>query len=142
MQKNLTKQQKKFCEYYIKMENPCKAAIKAGYKYSTARTGSYKWLKKEDFQNYIKKLKKEPYSFEKYINELNEATDIAFKTNNPVIAMKIIEIKGQIFGFDKFIDTNNNKNAEEIKKTNLLEDISKYAKVLDKIEQQRKRSSS
>ena len=140
----LNKRQKDFCKYYIELENIRKAAEKAGYSKFTAKTRPYEWLKKPEILDYINKLKKQTYSLEKYIEDLNEATKIAFETKNPVTAIKIIELKGKAFGFDKFTKTDNNGYLKETVKTDLLEekDVSRYEELLDKLEQKRQQKNS
>ena len=140
----LNKMQKDFCKYYVEFGNARKAARKAGYKESTVRSDSYKWTEREDYQYYIDKLEKQTYSLEKYIEDLNEATKIAFETKNPVTAIKIIELKGKAFGFDKFTKTDNNGYLKETVKTDLLEekDVSRYEELLDKLEQKRQQKNS
>ena len=57
--KFLTTKEKLFCEFYISYQNLTEAAIKAGYKKSSAQKKARKLIGKPEIQNEIKKLKKE-----------------------------------------------------------------------------------
>lgn len=53
---NLTRKQKKFCEYYIQSGNAADAARKAGYSEKTARNIGQENLTKPDIQAYIHEI--------------------------------------------------------------------------------------
>ena len=55
----MTERQKKFCDYYIKLGDATKAAIKAGYSKKTAYSIGSENLRKPEIAEYIAKRQKE-----------------------------------------------------------------------------------
>lgn len=132
MAKYLTKRQKAFCKYFIQMKDPYDAAIKAGYKISTAKSHSYGWLKDPYIQKYIKDLEK--YNFNAYIQELDRVIELAFAAQNPATLIKAIEAKGKAFGFDKLTISDLGENPDNLIKEDLFKKIQEKADVFEKLE--------
>lgn len=136
MAKYLTHRQKAFCRHFLKLNDAYDAAIKAGYKHSTAKQLSFKWVEDPYFKKYMEILQKQPnYSFDAYIMELDKAMELAFKANNPAVMIKIIEAKGKAFGFNNLSITDITSNANNVIKKDLFEKIQEKADVFEKFKQ-------
>ncbi len=136
MAKYLTKRQKLFCKYFMHLSDPYEAAIKAGYAETTARCRANSWLKNPYFQKHLGELQqKENYSINAYINELDKAIELAYKSQNPATLIKAIEAKGKAFGFDKLTISDLKNNTGNFIKEDIFDKIREKADVFKKFEQ-------
>ena len=136
MAKQLRKQQEEFCKNFVQSGDAFEAAIKAGYKETTARVQTKKWLETPKFIDYIEKLrKKERYSLDAYIQELDKAMELAYKVKNPAILIKVIEAKGKAFGFDKLSIPDLEEESQNCSTEDLFDKIQEKANVFKKFEQ-------
>jgi phage terminase small subunit len=136
MVKKLRRRQKEFCKNFVQSGNAFEAAVKAGYAETTARCRVKNWLEDPDIINYLEKLrKKEKYSLEAYIQELDKVMELAYKTRNTAILIKVIEAKGKVFGFDKLTISDKEEAGEDSVIEDLFDKIEERADVFRKFGQ-------
>ncbi len=133
MARYLTKKQKTFCKYYILINDHYEAAIKAGYKESTAKYTVSKWLRDPYIKKYIKDLKKRDYSVHEYLQE--RLTEIAINSDSLNTLIKAVEAKEKVFNYDKPCISDSKKGSGKLTQKDLFQRIQEKADVFEKLEQ-------
>jgi phage terminase small subunit len=115
MKIKITKEQRKFCKYYYKLQKEGKprpelAAILAGYPEEAAEEAGQDLLQKEEIRQYLAWLKQcDVYTLKDYYNDINllqknltcEITpDDAGYIINPALFLKAIQMKAKLFNLD------------------------------------------
>lgn len=104
MAERLKAKEERFCEEYIIDYKPADAAIRAGYKESSARTQAWRMLKKEAVAARVRELQEEYNRLHcfaeksRFIGEAWKAYEKAKENNDGRIAIKCLELIGKTNG--------------------------------------------
>lgn len=105
MAEKLKAKEERFCQEYIIDYNPAEAAIRAGYKETSARTQAWRMLKKETISARVRELQEEYNKLHcfaeksRFIGETWKTYKKATEEENGKIAVKCLELIGKTNGF-------------------------------------------
>lgn len=105
MAEKLKAKEERFCQEYIIDYKPTEAAIRAGYKETSARTQAWRMLKKETISARVRELQEEYNKLHcfseksRFIGETWKTYKKATEEENGKIAVKCLELIGKTNGF-------------------------------------------
>lgn len=105
MAEKLKAKEEKFCQEYIIDYKPTEAAIRAGYKETSARTQAWRMLKKEAIAARVRELQEEYNKLHcfaeksRFIGETWKTYEKAKENDNGRITVKCLELIGKTNGF-------------------------------------------
>ena len=105
MAEKLKAKEERFCQEYIIDYKPTEAAIRAGYKETSARTQAWRMLKKETISARVRELQEEYNKLHcfseksRFIGETWKTYEKAKENDNDKVAVKCLELMGKTNGF-------------------------------------------